>query len=184
MNRSAFAQRKLSPHPGERKVIPPATIIGSAEQVQASSVLIKPGTSLPQGLVLPLRRAGHWNLIAGLPAADLDRTLRREGWHFFYIVPPIENSGVGLSFHTAFRKALAGVVRQVEAQGLNATEIANIRVRRFLGLRYVAVTAYPRHIRNSPYLRDPDPHHYVRGMWDFTRIFDTQNRRRPQVKAM
>ncbi len=185
MNGSAMAQWKRKPNvPGERQVIPSATIIGSAEQVRAGSVLIKPGTALPQGLVLSLRRAGQWNLIADLPATELDRTLRRKGWHCFYIVPPIEASGVGLSFHSAFRKALAGVVRQIDIQGLNTTEIADVRVRRFLGLRYVVVTAYPRHIRNSPYLRDPDPHHYVRGMWDFKRIFDTQNRRQPQVKAM
>jgi len=184
MSGSGIARRKpLLNAPSERNVIRSATIIGSVEEVRTGTILVKPSTLLPQGLVLPLRRAEQWNLIADLTATELGRTLREEGWHFFFIAPPVEASGVGLSLHSAFRKTLARVVRQVEIQGLNATEVASIRVRRFLGLWYVVVTASPRHIRDTPYLRDPDPpHHETRHVKLHPRI-EAQNRRRPHVQG-
>ncbi len=162
----------------------PATIIGSPEQVKAGSVLIRPGGSLPHGLALSLRRAGAWNLIADLSAPELDRLVRSEGWHLFYMVPPVEAIGLGLSVHGAVRRALAGVVRQVEAKDLNAVEVADIRVRRLLDLHYVRVTAHPRHVRDSPFLRDLDSHHRVEGMWNHLRIFDIRNRKVPQRKGI
>ena len=162
----------------------PVTIIGSPEEVKAGSVMIKPGTSLPHGLGLSLRRVGLWNLIADLGAPELDRLVRSEGWHLFYVVPPVEAIGLGLSLHSAIWKAFSGVVRQVEARDLNAVEIADIRVRRLLNLHYACVTAHPRHVRDSPFLRDLDPHHRVEGMWNHLRIFEIRNRKVAQRKGI
>lgn len=161
-----------------------ATIIGSLEQVTRGSVLIRPGTALPDALHLPLRRIGHWNHIADLSAPELDRLVRNEGWHLFFMVPPVEASGLGLSPHSAFRKALRDVVRQVEARDLNAVEVADVRVRSLLNLHHVRITAYRRHVRNSPFLRDLDPHHRVDGLWNSLRIFEIRNKKVEQVKGI
>jgi hypothetical protein len=161
-----------------------ATIIGSLAQVTKGSVLIRPGTALPAALRLPLRRLGHWNLIADLSASELDRLVRNEEWHLFFLVPAVESSRLGLSPHSAFQKALRDVVRQVEARDFNALEVADVRVRSLMNLHYVRITAYPRHVRNSPFLRDLNPHHRVGALWNSLRIFEVRNRKVKQAKRI
>jgi hypothetical protein len=85
----------------------PATVIGSLDQVTTGSVVIKPGTPLPHALTISLRRIGPWNLLADLSASEFDRILRRERWHLFFVVPPVEAWGLALSFHTALGRAQA-----------------------------------------------------------------------------
>lgn len=185
MSQSGTAQRDI---PEKVMVsgrpIAPATVIGTPEQVTTGSVLIRPGTALPHGLAVSLRRMGKWNLIAELSALVLDRMIRSEGWHLFFMVPPVVGSGLGLSFHSALRKALADAVRQVEMKDLNALEIKNVRVRQLLKVHYARIIAHPRHVRDSPFLRDPDPYHRVEGMWNFTQIFHVRNRKLPQRKGI
>ncbi len=184
MSQSATIRRDTPRELVRERSAATATIIGSLEEVTRGSVLIRPGTALPDALHLPLRRMGHWNLIADLSASELDRLFRNEGWHLFFMVPPVEASGLGLSPHSAFRKALRDVVRQVEAKDFNAVEVADVRVRNVLNLHYVRLTAYPRHVRNSPFLRDLDPHHRVEGLWNSLRIFEIRNRKAEQVKGI
>lgn len=185
MTRSATAPQNMHDRsPQWERRIAPAAIIGSPEQAKAGSLLIRPGTLLPHNLALSLRRIGPWNLIADLSASELDRLVRSEGWHVFFVVPPVEATGLGLSVRSAVRKALAGVVRQVEARDLNAVEIADIRVRRLLNLHYVRIMAHPRHVRDSPFLRDLDPNHRVEGMWNHLRIFEIRNRKVEQRKGI
>ncbi len=178
--------RRAAPErlPASRPKIVPASVIGSLDEIRAGSVLIRPGTALPRGLDLRLRRAGNWNLFAGLNSSELDRLIRSEGWHLFFLVPPVEASGLGVGRGSAFRKALNGVVRQVEAKDFNAVEIVGIRTRRLLNVDYVRIRAHPRHVRDSPFLRDLDPHHRAAGMWNSLRIFEVRNRKAAQVKGI
>lgn len=185
MRQSASLERKLDEELlVSRPKIVPATVIGSLDEIQTGSVLIRPGTSLPPGLDLPLSRVGNWNLLAGLQPSELDRLIRAQGWHLFFMVPAVYASGLGASRRSAFRKALAGIVRQAEGKKLNALEIADIRVRRVLNLHYVRIAAHPRHIRDSPFLRNLDPHHRVEGVWNSTRLFEIRNRKVAQVKGI
>lgn len=153
MSQSATARHLGSHHPTlDIWPLAPAAISGSLEQVKTGSVFIKRGTPLSRSLALPLRRIGGWNLITGVSASELDRLLRSQGWHLFFLVPPVEAGGCALNFHAALRKALLGVFRQVEARSLNAAEINDLRGWRFFNVHYVRLTAYPRHVRDSPLL--------------------------------
>src|SRR5438067_2532915 len=80
-----------------RPAVAPATVIGSLQQVRPGSVLIRPGAALPRGIPVPLRRVGEWNLVADLSSSELDQRLRSVGWHLFFVVPPFEAGGLGLS---------------------------------------------------------------------------------------
>jgi hypothetical protein len=149
-----------------RQAVGPATVIGTLQQVRLGSLLIRPGAALPRGIPVPLRRVGEWNLVADLSSSELDQRLRSVGWHLFFVVPPVEAGGLGLSYASAFRKALAGAIRQVGARDLNTLEIGNVRVRQVLNVHHVRLAAYPRHIGDTPFLRDLDPHHRVEGLWN------------------
>lgn len=155
----------------------PATVIGAIEQVRPGSVLLRPGTALPSGLELPLRRVGRWNMVFGRRSAQIEQALRDAGWHYFFVVPPVEAGGWGLSSASALRKAVGSSIAQVEARRLNALEITGVRVRRLLGVYYVSVAAQPRHVRNSPFILDLDPNHRIDGYWNGLGIFEVMNRK-------
>src|SRR5437868_15196695 len=80
-----------------RPAVGSSTVIGALQQVRPGSVLVRPGAALPQGMPVPLRRVGEWNLVAGLSSSELDQRLRSAGWHLFFVVPPVEADGLGLS---------------------------------------------------------------------------------------
>lgn len=169
MSRSATATQHYD-HPAiETRPVPPPIVIDGSEQAKTGSVLIRPGTALPRALAPSFRQAGEWNLVAGVSVSDLDQLLRREGWSFFHLVPAVKRWALAFSFHAALRKALYRVLHRVEADNLNAVEIADVQVRRFLGVYYVALTVHPRHVRASPFLRNLHPHRRAEALWDFAR---------------
>jgi hypothetical protein len=46
-----------------------------------------------------------------------------------------------------------------------------------LGLHYVNIVMHARHVKNSPFLRDPDPYYVPRSIWNAKGIF----RRRAEI---
>jgi hypothetical protein len=160
------------------------TLVAPRELITTGSVLFKTGTFLPPALEVPLRRVGDWDLIRGEDGFAVERKLRQAGWHFFFMVPAVEASAFGLDSRKTFAKALRQITRTVEARGFNAVEVTAVKQRQWLGVQYVSITAHPRHVRNSPFLRDLDPHHYPKGLWDFKQIFTVRNRQAAQIKAM
>ena len=120
----------------------------------------------------------------GLDAFGLERRLVAAGWHYFFIVPSRRITRFGLTRETAVARAIGAVLRQVEKEHFNSVEVTGIEVRRVLGVYRVRMTANSRHVRNSPFLRDPDPYARLPRVWDFRRIFEKINRENPQLKAM
>jgi hypothetical protein len=82
------------------------------------------------------------------------------------------------------KHAVSAALRRVEHEEFNSMEISEIDVRRVMGVYRVRLTTHARHIKNSPFLREPDPHARMPRIWDFRRIFDKINRDNSQIKAM
>jgi len=80
-------------------------------------------------------------------------------------------------FNLFNRTCFGNIVPNVGNVNFNALEIVEITTKRFLGLCYVRVIAYPRQVKHSPFLRDLDPYHTTRNVWDFKQVF----RRRVQI---
>jgi len=156
---------------------------GSADQIEAGSVLIGPGTPLPEGTLSVMRVTG-WRLIEELNAYDFDRQLRRKGCSFFFLPPRVEVSAFAMSPWAALKNALRKIYRWIRRRGLNALETATIRRRRILGVYQVRLTAHPHHLHKGPYLCDLDPHSQVKGAWDFKRIHKAQSRQTAHLKAI
>jgi hypothetical protein len=146
-------------------------------------VLIKAGAEVPQ-LAYPKRRIAGWNLIEGVNAYELYRSLRKMGWYFLFFIPKIEASAFAFTSYAALRKAVRKVLRRVDLRGFNALEIIAIRKRNWLGMKHVHVTVHPHHVRRNPYAHDLDPHRRMKGIWDFKRIHQAVNRQSKHVKAI
>lgn len=158
--------------------------IRRAPQIEVGNVLLRGDSVFPPSVQVDLRPAGEWKLVANEKAPALGRRLEREGWNFFFIASMVASAAVGFDSNKALLKALDGVARQVEAMGFNALEIVSIEKQRFFGIHRAKIRAHARHIRNSPFVRNPDPHHYPRGLWEFTRIFTISNRKAPELKVL
>jgi hypothetical protein len=158
--------------------------IAAPEPISPGSVLFKSGTVFPPTLGLKLKPVGSWDLVRGHDGFAVDRKLRTAGWQLFFMVPALEASAIGVDTRKTFDTALRKITRAVDERGFNALEVTAIKRWRWLGLHYVRITAHPRHVRNSPFLRDLNPHHYPVGRWDFKRIFTVRNRQASQMKAM
>lgn len=107
----------------------------------------------------------------------MERWLSEAGWHFFFIVPAISAGALSFDRNKALKKGLKKILTETEAKNFNALEIVEITTRRFLGLCYVRFVAHPRQVKHSPYLRDLDPYHTTRNVWDFKQVL----RRRAQI---
>ena len=82
------------------------------------------------------------------------------------------------------KNALDSALRRVAKEAFNSVEIVELEVKRVFGLYRVSLTTHPRHVKSSPFLREPDPHARLPRVWDFRSIFDKINRDNAWIKAM
>ena len=152
-------------------------VIGTAQDIVAGSVLIKSRLRLPESVRFAPKHYGSWKLLAGVDGFAAERKLSEAGWNFFFLVPEIRRSALSSNHNKALKRALKKIVSTTEAQNFNALEIVEVTTRRFLGLHYTKVVGHPRHIKRSPLLRDIDPYHVSRNVWDFKEVL----KRRAQI---
>jgi len=94
-----------------------------------------------------------WRSVKNLNGCELDRRLRAVGWNLFSLAQ-IKASVFGFNRERAVRRAVKRVLAKVTSDDFNALEISQVAVKRFLGLTYVAVSAYARHLQESMFLLD------------------------------
>lgn len=121
-----------------------------AEKIKTGSILIKEGALLPESLRFesePYSRG--WRLVKNLDGYGLDRKIREAGWTFFYMAGEVNATDVGFDLEKTTRRAVKKVIAYMKSDRLNCLEIAQVTVKRFLGLPYVTISAHPRHIQES-----------------------------------
>lgn len=127
--------------------------IGHPGEIGRGSVLVKPGTSLPDSVTTSLRRVGLWNMIAS-DGFTLARVLTKENLHFSFVVPAITKISWKRTREKALRAAVGKLVQEVMANNFNAVEVTSVVTRQVLGMTRVQVTGHARHISDSPFLSD------------------------------
>ena len=137
----------------------PALVV-PREEIATGSVFMKKDTALPVVLRMNPRRLGDWEIVSELDGLGVERELRQFGWHFFFMVPEFKTTSIALDSRTAYAKAIRGITRAVDTNGFNALEISAIKQRNWLGIHFVSIRAHPRHVRNSPFIRNFEPRHY------------------------
>jgi|SRR5215469_922288 len=164
----------------EKPTIPTWLVLATMQDIHAGSVLIKSDARLPESLHFEAKQLGAWKVLTEANGFEVERKLSEVGWQFFFMVPEVRIGRLAYDRKKGLRRALKKLVSAVETQNYNALEIVEINTRSFLGLSYVEVVAHPRHVKNSPFLRDPDPNHVPRNVWHFKGLL----RRRSEVGLM
>lgn len=124
--------------------------IFSSALVKPGIVLVRDGIQFPRPFELKsIASQQGWNIVES-NAVEIDRKVNEAGWHFFWMVPVIESSAFAFNPGKAVAEALDRLLTEVGR--FNAVEIANVRVKSFLGLHYATVRGHARHIQQSPIL--------------------------------
>src|SRR3974377_2144526 len=91
-------------------------------------------------------------LVENLDIRGLDRKIREAGWTFFYMAGGVSATAFGSDLEKTARRAVKNLLATMKLQRCDSLDIAQVVVKRFLGLLYVTVSAHPRHIQQSMFL--------------------------------
>jgi hypothetical protein len=123
------------------------------ETIKPGTVLIKEGTLLPQTLRFESEPCMQgWRLVMDLDGCGLDRKIREAGWTFFCLAGQIGVTVFGIDEQKTLSRAVEQILANLASAEFNCLEIMRVdseASKRFLGVRYVTVSAQSRDIQES-----------------------------------
>ncbi len=125
------------------------------EKIKTGTILIKEGSILPGSLRFESEPYSNgWRSVKDLDGYGLDRKIREAGWTFFYMAGEVNAMVVGFDVEKTTRRAIKRMAAKLKSDkfNFNSLEITQVAAKRFLGLRYVTVSAHQRHIQESMFL--------------------------------
>lgn len=137
------------------------------DELIPGTIMIRNKTNLPGVANVGFKSYGDWRVPQGLSAFGFERRVTANGWHYFFIVPSARTTRWAFRRETAMRNALDSALRRVTEEAFNSVEIVEVEVMKVFGLHRVRLTTQARHIKNSPFLRGPDPNARIPRIWDF-----------------
>lgn len=116
----------------------------------SGTILIKQGTLLPLGQTIETEVfLPGWNVVKNLDRNDLVRKIEKANWIFFFLAGPVEAKVIGRNRPATLRRAVRRALERREGQDFNSLEITRIVSKRFLGIRFLCITAHSRHIQKG-----------------------------------
>src|SRR5258707_10712710 len=132
-----------------------------SDTIKTGTILINVGTLLPEVLRFesdPCARG--WRLVKNLDGYALGRKIHEAGWTFSWRPGEIGATVFGLDEQKTLRRAVEQILANLESAEFNSLEIMRVASeasKRFLGVRYVTVSAQLRDIQESaPLFRAKD----------------------------
>ena len=118
--------------------------------IKEGSVLMLSGTPTPESVPLHLKPYWQsWKVIANSDGHLLDQDLRKAGWNFFFIAGVVHGYVLGNGSASTVRRALRRIAAKVKSASFNCIQVTDVTVGRFLGIPYLRVSAYSRHIQKT-----------------------------------
>ena len=131
------------------------------DTIKTGTILIKEGTLLPEVLRFESEPcAPGWRLVKNHDGYGLGRKIHEAGWTFSWGAGEIGATVFGLDEQKTLRRAVEQILANLEPAEFNSLEIMRVASeasKRFLGVRYVTVSAQSRDIQESaPLFRAKD----------------------------
>ena len=131
------------------------------DTIKPGTVLIKEGTLLPEAVRFESEPCvPGWRLVKDLDGCGLDRKIRDAGWTFFCLAGQLGATVFGIDEQKTLSRAVGQILANLESAEFNSLEIMRVTSeasKRFLGVRYVTVSAQSRHIQaKAPLFRAKD----------------------------
>ena len=126
------------------------------DTIKPGTILIKEGTLLPEAVRFESEPCvPGWRLVKDLDGCGLDRKIRDAGWTFFCLAGQLGATVFGIDEQKTLSRAVGQILANLESAESNSLEIMRVTSeasKRFLGVRYVTVSAQSRHIQESAFL--------------------------------
>ena len=126
------------------------------DTIKPGTILIKEGALLPDALRFESEAcAPGWRLVQNLDGCGLGRKIHEAGWTFHWLAGEIGATVFGLDEQKTVRRAVEQILANLESAEFNSLEIMRVASeasKRFVGVRYVTVSAQSRHIQESAFL--------------------------------
>ena len=131
------------------------------DTIKPGTILIKEGTLLPEAVRFESEPCvPGWRLVKDLDGCGLDRKIRDAGWTFFCLAGQLGATVFGIDEQKTLSRAVGQILANLESAEFNSLEIMRVTSeasKRFLGVRYVTVSAQSRHIQaKAPLFRAKD----------------------------
>ena len=140
------------------------------DAIETGTILIKEGTLLPEALRFESEPyAPGWRLVKNIDGYGLDRKIHEAGWTFFCLAGETKATVFGIDEEKMVRRAVRQILAKLKSEKFNSLEITrvtSVASKRFLGVRYVTVSAQSRHIQESLVLFRAKDHQE----WDRARL--------------
>jgi hypothetical protein len=116
----------------------------------SGSMLIRENTPLPADLAIDSEVLfPSWRIVKNLDALTLARNIEAANWNFFYLAGGIRASVLGRGRAGTLRRAVKRVLAKQKGEKFNSLEITKVVLKRFLGIPFMTVTAFSRHIQQG-----------------------------------
>ena len=126
------------------------------DTIKPGTILIKEGTLLPEAVRFESEPCvPGWRLVKDLDGCGLDLKIRDAGWTFFCLAGQLGATVFGIDEQKTLSRAVGQILANLESAEFNSLEIMRVTSeasKRFLGVRYVTVSAQSRHIQESAFL--------------------------------
>jgi hypothetical protein len=126
------------------------------DTIKRGTILIKEGTLLPETVRFESESwVPGWRLVQNLDGYELGRKIRDAGWTFFSLAGQLGATVFGIDEQKTLSRAVGQILANLESAEFNSLEIMRVTSeasKRFLGVRYVTVSAQSRHIQKSALL--------------------------------
>jgi len=123
---------------------------------EAGRIFIREGTQLPASLQLESETCmPGWRSVKSLDGYALGRKIHDAGWTFFCLAYETRATVFGTDGEKMVRRAMERILANRKLEEFNSLEVTRVASKRFLGIRYVTVSAQSRHIQESPFLFRP-----------------------------
>src|SRR6476646_1688282 len=123
------------------------------ETIKPGAILIKEGTLLPETVLLESKSCvPGWRLVKDLDGDGLGRKIHDAGWTFSRRAGEIGATVFGIDEQETLRRAVEQILANLESPEFSSLEIMRVASeasKRFLGVRYVTVSALSGHIQES-----------------------------------
>jgi hypothetical protein len=124
---------------------------------EAGRIFIREGTQLPKTLQLESETyISGWRSVKSLDGYALGRKIHAAGWTFFCLAYETRATVFGTDGEKMVRHAMERILANRKLEEFNSLEVTRVASKRFLGIRYVTVSAQSRHIQESPFLFRPN----------------------------
>ena len=123
------------------------------DKTSSGTILIREGTALPEAL--PFKSEPYlsgWRLVNDLDGDGLGRKIQEAGWSFFCQAGEIKATICGFDVQKTVHRAVKRILANLKSEKFNGLEITQVAPKRFLGVRYVTVSAHSRHVQESAFL--------------------------------